>query len=107
MRLRNEYFSPEDLAKMSLTGMTKVRKDSELHNLIYHYNSTRNQAVEPCVYVYTGGNILHPDEGFKFSVYFEKRGETNDETPPLVRFNTITEVRTFIITLLSLRISRT
>lgn len=88
---------------MTLTEMTEVRKDSELNNLIYHYNTTRNQAKEPCVYVYRGGNILHPAEGYKFSVYFEKRGETNDDTPPVVRFNSITEVRTFIITLLSVR----
>lgn len=103
MRPRNEHYTPDDLAKMSLTEMTAVRKDSELSNLIYHYNSTRNQDTEPCVYVYTGGNILHPDEGYKFSVYFEKRGETDETTPPVVRFNTITEVRTFIIALLSIR----
>jgi hypothetical protein len=107
MRPRNEHFSPADIAKMSFTEMTAIRKESELHNLIYHYNSTRNQSVEPCVYVYDGGNILHPSEGFKYSVYFEKRGETNDETPPVVRFNTVGEVRTFIITMLSLRTSRT
>lgn len=103
MRLRNEHYTPEDLAKMSLTEMTKVRKDSELTNLIYHYNTTRNRDTDPCVYVYEGGNILHPADGFKYSVYFEKRGETNENSHPVVRFNTITEVRTFIIALLSLR----
>jgi len=106
MRTRNEHYSANEIATMSFTQMTTIRKDSELHNLIYHYNTTRNQAVEHCVYVYDGGNILHPAEGFKYSVYFERRGETSDQTPPVVRFNTVTEVRTFIITLLALRNNR-
>jgi hypothetical protein len=103
MRNRNEHFSPIDIAEMSLTQMTDIRKESELNNLIYHYNSSRNESTEPCVYAYRTFSILHPDEGFKFAVHFEKRGETDDQTPPVVRFNTVTEVRTFVITLLALR----
>ncbi len=106
MRNRNEHFSPDDIAKMSLTDMSNIRKESELTNLIYHYNSSRNPSTEPCVYAYRTFSILHPDEGYKYAVHFEKRGETDDETPPVVRFNTVTEVRTFVITLLALRKSK-
>jgi hypothetical protein len=95
--------TPADIESMSLTEMTQLRKDSELRNLIYHYNTTRNKDTDPCVYVYEGGNLMHPSEDKKYSVYFEKRGETREDTPPVVRFNTVTEVRTFIIALLSLR----
>ena len=92
-----------DIDTMSLTEMTELRKGSELRNLIYHYNTTRNRDTDPCVYVYEGGNLMHPSENKNYSVYFEKRGETSDNTLPVVRFNTVTEVRTFIIALLSLR----
>ena len=92
-----------DIDTMSLTEMTELRKGSELRNLIYHYNTTRNRDTDPCVYVYEGGNLMHPSEDKRYSVYFEKRGETSDNTLPVVRFNTVTEVRTFIIALLSLR----
>lgn len=92
-----------DIDTMSLNDMTQLRKDWEIRNLIYHYNTTRNKDTDPCVYVYEGGNLMHPSENKKYSVYFEKRGETSDQTPPVVRFNTLTEVRTFIIALLSLR----
>lgn len=103
MRKRNEHYSSEDISKMSLTDLSNIRKESELTNLIYHYNQSRNQSTEPCVYVYRTFNILHPDNGYKYAVHFEKRGETDDETPPVVRFNTVTEVRTFVIALMSLR----
>lgn len=92
-----------DIDTMSLTEMTELRKGSELRNLIYHYNTTRNRDTDPCVYVYEGGNLMHPSEDKRYSVYFEKRGETSDNTLPVVRFNTVTEVRTFIIAFLSLR----
>lgn len=100
---KSQDYSPTDIAMMSLTEMTDVRKGSDVRNLIYHYNTSRNSESEPCVYVYDHGNIMHPDKGFKFAVHFEKRGETDDTTPPVVRFNSITEVRTFIIALLALR----
>ena len=88
---------------MSLTEIASLRKNTEISNLIYHYNTSRNKDTDPCVYVYEGGNLMHPSEGFKFSVYFEKRGQFNEDNPPVVRFNQVTEVRAFIIALLSLR----
>lgn len=103
MRKRNDHYSFDDIAKMSLTEMTNIRKESELTNLIYYYNQTRNESAEPCVYAYRTFNILHPDKGYKYAVHFEKRGETDDDTPPVVRFNSVTEVRTYIVALLSLR----
>lgn len=103
MRPRNEIKVPLDIAEMSLTEMTSLRKSVEITHLIYHYNTSRNKDTEPCVYVYEGGNLMHPAEGFKYSVYFERRGESDETTPPVVRFNNITEVRAFIIALLSLR----
>jgi hypothetical protein len=95
--------TPQEIEKMTLTEIASLRKDIEIKNLIYHYNTTRNKETDPCVYIYEGGNLMHPSEGFKYSVYFERRGETSDDTPPLVRFTTLTEVRTFILALLSLR----
>ena len=88
---------------MSLTEIASLRKDWEITNLIYYYNTSRNPETEPCVYVYEGGNLMHPSEGFKYSVYFEKRGQFNEENPPVVRFNAVTEVRSFIIALLAMR----
>lgn len=101
--MKKKLASPDDIAEMSLTQLTDLRKNSELRNLIYHYNISRDQDTEPCVYVYWGGNILHPDGGYKYSVYFEKRGDTDADTPPVVRFTTLTEVRSFIIALIALR----
>ena len=103
MKKKTPLATPDDMHDMTLTDIASLRKDIEIKNLIYHYNTTRNKETDPCVYIYEGGNLMHPSEGFKYSVYFEKRGETNDDTPPVVRFNSITEVRTFIIALLSLR----
>jgi hypothetical protein len=95
--------TPQEIEKMTLTEIASLRKDIEIKNLIYHYNTTRDQATEPSVYIYEGGNLMHPSEGFRYSVYFERRGETSENTPPLVRFTTLTEVRTFILALLALR----
>ena len=103
MKKKAPLATPDDMHDMTLTDIASLRRDIEIKNLIYYYNTTRNKETDPCVYIYEGGNLMHPSEGFKYSVYFEKRGETNDDTPPVVRFNSLTEVRTFIIALLSLR----
>lgn len=102
-RPRKEQYTPEDIEGMSLTEIADhVRRGSEISNLISFYNASRKDG-EPRVCLYKDSTLMHPSHGYNFTIHFEKRGENENDNPAVVRFNSITEVRSFIIGLMALR----